>query len=60
MDTVINVLLVLGLLVLIVVACALVGFVVFFILITLWALIKPHISLLIDMYLDWFDKRTDI
>lgn len=60
MDTVINVLLVVGLLVLNVVACVLVLLVALFILMTLWALIKPHISLLIDMYLDWFDKRTDI
>lgn len=31
-----------------------------FILITLWALIRPHISFLIDKYWDWFEKRMGL
>ena len=29
------------------------------ILITLWALVKPHISWVIDKWWDWFDKRVE-
>ena len=43
---------------LIAVLCALIMMMTAVVCMTLWALVKPSISALIDRWVDWFDRRT--
>ena len=36
--------------------CVVIGVII---LMTLWALVEPHISWVIDKWWDWFDKRVE-
>ncbi|MCI8451071.1 MAG: hypothetical protein HFJ74_00875 [Eggerthellaceae bacterium] len=46
------------LVILIAVLCALIMAMASVVCMTLWALIKPHVSAPIDRWMDWFDRRT--
>lgn len=52
------VLLAFAFMVLMAVLCAIVVAVAAFVCMTAWALVKPHLSGLIDAWLDWFERRT--
>ena len=58
METVAFVLSCIALAVIAVVACVLVVVIAAVICMTMWALVKPSISALIDRWVDWFDRRT--
>lgn len=44
--------------VLMAVLCVIVVVAAAFVCMTAWALVKPHLSGLIDAWLDWFERRT--
>ena len=58
METVAFVFMSIALIILIAVLCALIMVAAAVICMTIWALVKPHISPLVDRWMDWFDRRT--
>lgn len=58
MESVTAVLLAFAIMVLMAVLCVIVVAVAAFVCMTAWALVKPHLSGLIDAWLDWFEWRT--
>lgn len=58
MESVTAVLLAFAFMVLMAVLCVTVVAVAAFVCMTAWALVKPHLSGLIDAWIDWFERRT--
>lgn len=58
METVVLVLLCIAIAVIGAVMCVLIAVAAAVVCMTLWALVKPSISALIDRWMDWFDRRT--
>lgn len=58
MDGVATALLTFAFMVLMAVICVIVVVVAAFVCITLWALVRPLLSPLIDAWIDWFERRT--
>lgn len=58
MDVATTCLLTFAIMVLMAVLCVIVVAVAAFVCMTAWALVKPHLSGLIDAWIDWFERRT--
>lgn len=58
MESVTAMLLAFAFMVLMAVLCVIVVAVAAFVCMTAWALVKPHLSGLIDAWIDWFERRT--